>query len=79
MASAKLFGAVLFFVSIACAAGEEQPPKAPQPSADDQKAASAVVAEVYRSDYEKAKTPAQRSELAKKLLTESSPTNSSRC
>jgi hypothetical protein len=39
-----------------------------------QKAALAVVADVYKPDYEKARTPAQKSELAKKLLGEGSAT-----
>lgn len=43
-------------------------PKASIPDDAAQKAAMAVVADVYKPDYEKAKTPPQKIELAKKLL-----------
>ena len=48
----------------------ESAPKALIPDEDAQKSASTVIAHVYKPDYEKAKTPAQKLELAKKLLGE---------
>lgn len=48
--------------------------KLPAPSDAAQKAAVAVIAEVYKPDYEKAKTPAEKIGLAKKLLNEGDAT-----
>ncbi|QDU27826.1 hypothetical protein ETAA8_29170 [Anatilimnocola aggregata] len=48
--------------------------KFPVPEAAAQQAAVAQVAEVYKPDYELAKSPAQKIELAKKLLLEATAT-----
>jgi hypothetical protein len=49
-------------------------PKTSVPDDAAQKTALAVVADVYRPDYEKAKTTPQKVELAKKLLSDGSAT-----
>ena len=38
------------------------------PSEDDQKKSTAVVANLYKSDYERAKNPADKTAFAKKLI-----------
>ena len=64
--------AVLFLHAYAIA--QEPKSRAAIPDEAAQKTALAVVAEVYKPDYEKAKTPLQKVELAKKLLTEGTAT-----
>src|SRR5262245_24774441 len=49
-------------------------PKRPIPDQAAQKSALAIVTDVYKPDYAKAKTPAQKIELAKKLLTDGAAT-----
>ncbi|WP_254507582.1 hypothetical protein [Anatilimnocola floriformis] len=63
-----LLFAVLFFHPTAWA--QEPRAKLPVPSEAALAESARVVAEVYKADYEKAKTPAAKVELAKKLLTE---------
>jgi hypothetical protein len=62
----------LFFVlllTLPCLA-QEPVAKAKVPDEAAQKSALAVIADVYKPDYEKAKTPALKIELSKKLLGE---------
>ncbi len=56
------------------AVAQDPGPKAAIPEEVAQKGALTVIADVYKPDYEKAKTPAQKIELAKKLLGEGTAT-----
>lgn len=58
----------------AYAIAQEPKSRAAIPDEAAQQTALAVVAEVYKNDYEKAKTPLQKVELAKKLLQEGTAT-----
>jgi hypothetical protein len=63
----------LLVLAIPCLA-QEPAAKIMLPDDAAQKAASTVIADVYKPDYEKAKTAAQKIELAKKLLGEGTAT-----
>jgi hypothetical protein len=65
--------ALLIMLS-SCISVFAQQPKAKLPVEEEQKAALVVIGDVYKSDYEKAKTAAQKVELAKKLLNEGAAT-----
>jgi hypothetical protein len=65
---------VIIVLLAATALAEEPDAKTVAPDDAAQKAALALIADVYRLDYEKAKTAAQKIELAKKLLQEGEAT-----
>jgi hypothetical protein len=65
----RILLAIILLTSMPALA-QEPAPKAAIPDDAAQKAALTVIADVYKPDYEKAKTPAQKIELAKKLLGE---------
>ena len=65
---------VLFVAASATAIAQEPGRKAAIPDEAAQKAAATLITNVYKSDYEKAKTSAQKIELSRKLLGEGTAT-----
>lgn len=59
---------LLFVVAYLCCAGEAIS-KEPVPDAASQQSALQTIASIYKPDYESAKTPQQKQELAKKLMS----------
>lgn len=72
----RLFSLLVVLVVFAQTAHSQLKPaaKAVVPDAAAQKAAAAIIADVYKPDYEKAKTSPQKIELAKKLFQEGEAT-----
>ncbi len=67
MAAARCFGGLVagwIFCAGLCLATD----KLDEPSGDDQAAAKRTIAELYKDEYDRAKTPSARSTLAKKLV-----------
>ena len=61
---------ILFLIGLFCSSVgfSQSPPRAPVPSEDAIAAATKIIADVYKQDYEQAKTAAQKQKLAQKLL-----------
>lgn len=70
----RLIALPFIFLVYSSVLAQQPASKAAIPDDAAQKAALAVVADVYKPDYEKAKTPAQKIELAKKLLEDGTAT-----
>jgi hypothetical protein len=64
----------LLAITTAWALGQEGPPRSKVPDGETLAAAKKVIAEVYKSEYEAAKTPAARRAFAKKLLDDAQKT-----
>jgi hypothetical protein len=71
-----LFGGFfLLAVTTACAVGQEAPSRLKVPAGETLAAAKKLIGEVYKSEYEAAKTPVARQAFAKKLLADAEKTS----